>query len=159
MCVARGLLFEGNVLAYDLTSNEAKWVPVRGMAEDLSRAEEASTRELSYMVPLDSAKEAQRLDRFRELRSESGGESGMEECPAETPHEEHMDQGYEGDSDEERSDSTPDDLCSPASSLGCVHHHTIISRVAAQMASAGQTSAHLRRKVALCLEAKNMPSA
>ena len=32
------------------------------MAEDLSQAEEASARELSNMVPLDSAKEAQRLD-------------------------------------------------------------------------------------------------
>ena len=33
-----------------------------------------------------------------------------------------MDQGYEGDSDEERSDSIPDDSCSPVSSQGSVHH-------------------------------------
>ena len=93
-----------------------------GTAEDLSQAEEASTRELSNMVLLDSANKAQRLDQFGEQRSKSGGESGTEECPAEAPHEEHMDQGYEGDSDEERSDSTPNDSCSPVSSQGSVHH-------------------------------------
>ena len=74
------------------------------------------------MVLLDSAKESQRLDQFWELRSERGGESGAEECPAEAPHEECMDQGYEGDSDEAGSDSTLDDLCSPASSLGSACH-------------------------------------
>ena len=62
MCMAMGLLFEGNTLAYDSASNEAEWVPMWGMAEDLSQAEEASTRELSNMVPLDSTEEAQRLD-------------------------------------------------------------------------------------------------
>ena len=74
------------------------------------------------MVLLDSAKVAQRLDQFGEQRSESGGESGIEECPTEAPHEEHMDQGYEGGSDDEGSDNTPDDLCSPASSQGSVCH-------------------------------------
>ena len=62
VCMARGLLFEGNVLVYNPASNETEWVPVWGTAEDLSRAEEASTRELSNMVPLDSAEEVQRLD-------------------------------------------------------------------------------------------------
>ena len=146
VCMARGLLFEGNVLAYDPTSNEAKWVPMQGMAEDLSQAEEASARELSNMVPLDSTKEAQRLDWFWELRSESGGESGMEECSAEAPCKEHMDQGYEGDSDVERSDSTPNDLCSPGSSMQSVHHPCHYS-----------SGAHPRMKVALCLKAKNTP--
>ena len=74
------------------------------------------------MVPLDSTEEAQRLDQFGEQRSDSRGESGMEECPTEAPHEEHMDQGYKGDSDEAGIDSTPDDLCSPASSPGSVCH-------------------------------------
>ena len=36
----------------------------------------------------------------------------------EAPREEHMDQGYKGDSDEEGSDSTPDGSCSPVSSQG-----------------------------------------
>ena len=113
--MARGLLSEGNILAYDPASNEVEWVSMWGMAEDLSQAEDTSAREISNMVPLDSANEAQRLDRFGEQRSESGGASDAEEFPTEAPHEECMDQGYEGDSDEERSDSTPDDSCSPAS--------------------------------------------
>ena len=58
VCMARGLLFEGNVLAYDPASNEVEWVPMQGSAEDLSQAEEASTRELSNMVLLDSAKKS-----------------------------------------------------------------------------------------------------
>ena len=119
--MARGLLFEGNILAYDPASNEAEWVPMWGMAEDLSQAE-ASTRELSSMVPLDSAEEAQNLDQFREQRSESGGEIGAEECPTEAPCKECMNQGHEGDSDEEGSDSTPDDSCFPASSQGSACH-------------------------------------
>ena len=58
VCMARGLLFEGSILASDPTSNEAEWIPVWGTAEDLSQAEEASARELSNMVLLDSADEA-----------------------------------------------------------------------------------------------------
>ena len=76
VCVARGLLFEGNILAQGPASNEAEWVPVRGTAEDLCQGGEASAKELSNMVPLDSAEEAQRLDRCGEQRSESRGESG-----------------------------------------------------------------------------------
>ena len=38
------------MLAYDPTSNEREWIPVRGMASDLSQAEEASTRELNNMI-------------------------------------------------------------------------------------------------------------
>ena len=74
VCMARGLLFEDSILIYDPTCNEAEWIPVRGMEEDLSQVEEASTRELSNMVPLDSTTEMHRLDRFGELRSESRGE-------------------------------------------------------------------------------------
>ena len=76
---------EGNILAYDSTSNEVEWVPMQAMAEDLSQAKEASASELSKMVPLDSAEEAQRLDQFGEQRSESRRESGAEECPMEAP--------------------------------------------------------------------------
>ena len=68
VCMARGLLFEGNVLAYDPTRNEVEWILMLGVADDLSQAEEASARELSNMVPLDSCEEAQRLDQFGEQR-------------------------------------------------------------------------------------------
>ena len=159
VCMVRGLLFEGNVLAYDRISNEAEWVPVQGMAEDLSQAEEASTRELSTMVPLYSTKEAQRLDQLGEQRSESGGESDAKKCPTEAPCEEGMEQGYEGGPDEEGSDSIPNDSCSPASGQGSTYHTYRYSLVHHPGATAGQASAHLRMKVTPCLEAKKMPPA
>ena len=122
VCVARGLFFEGNILTYDPASNEMEWIPMQGTAEDLSQAEDASTRELSNMVPLDSAEEAQRLDRFGEQKSKSRVESDAKEDPTDAPHKECMDQGYEGGSDYEGSNSTPDDLCSPVSSQGSACH-------------------------------------
>ena len=83
----------------------------------------------------------------------------MEECPTEAPCKEHMDQGYEGDSDEERSDSTPM-IRAPQHLARRVHAtHALIPQGAAHVASAGQTSAHPRMKVALCLEVNNTPPA
>ena len=86
------------MLAYDPTSNEAEWIPVQGMASDLSQAEEASTRELSNMVLHDTIEGAWRLDRFGEQRSKSGdgGAEGSDnkESATEAPHKEHMEQGY-----------------------------------------------------------------
>ena len=87
------------MLAYDLTSNEAEWIPVQGMASDLSQVEEASAKELSNMVPHDTIEGVQRLDRFREQRSKSG-DGGMEgsdaeESTVEAPHKACMDQGYD----------------------------------------------------------------
>ena len=43
LCVARGLVFEGSVLAYNPTMNEAEWIPVCGLANDLTWAEERPT--------------------------------------------------------------------------------------------------------------------
>ena len=153
-----GLLFEGNVLAYDPASNEVEWVPMQGTAEDHSQAE-ASARELSNMAPLTPLKRHRGWTNLGN-RSESRGKSGAEECSMEAPRKKRMDQGYKGDSDEAGSDSTPDDLSSPASSQGGVHTTcAAIPWGATQVASAGQTSAHPRMKVALCLEVKNMPPA
>ena len=63
-----------------------------------------------------------RLDRFGEQRSESGNggaeRSDAKESTAEAPHKEHMDQGYEGGSDEDKSDSALNGSCSSASSQG-----------------------------------------
>ena len=42
ICMVQGLLFEGSVLANDLTTNGTKWIPVLGSASDLSPVEEAS---------------------------------------------------------------------------------------------------------------------
>ena len=104
------------MLAYDLVSNEAEWIPVWGMVSDLSQVEEVSARELNNMVPHDSDEGARRLDWFGKQRSESGEEGmedsgvednvddndGAKEGTEEAPHKEEtkdepMDQGYEGD--------------------------------------------------------------
>ena len=42
LCVARALVFEGSVLAYNPAKNEAEWVPVHGLTNDLTLAKERS---------------------------------------------------------------------------------------------------------------------
>ena len=51
LCTARALVFKGSVLAYNPTLNEAEWVPVHGLANDLSWAEERSAVALANYVP------------------------------------------------------------------------------------------------------------
>ena len=67
ICFARGLIFEGAVLAYDLVSTGAEWIPVRGTTQDLSRAE-MSALALENMVPHSPDAELERLNRFGESR-------------------------------------------------------------------------------------------
>ena len=38
LCTVRTLVFEGSILAYNPTMNEAEWVPMHGLANDLSWA-------------------------------------------------------------------------------------------------------------------------
>ena len=52
--VAHGLLFEGNILAYDPASNGMEWVPVRETVNDLSPVEDSSAQELSNITLPDS---------------------------------------------------------------------------------------------------------
>ena len=51
LCIVRALVFEGSVLAYNPAKNEAEWVPVRGLTNDLTWAEERSTVALANYVP------------------------------------------------------------------------------------------------------------
>ena len=51
LCVARALVFKGSVLAYNPARDEAEWVPVCGLAYDLTWAEERSTVALANYVP------------------------------------------------------------------------------------------------------------
>ena len=51
LCTAGALVFEGSILAYNPTMNEAEWVPICGLANDLSWAEERSTVALANYVP------------------------------------------------------------------------------------------------------------
>ena len=51
LCVAWALVFEGSVLAYNPTRDEAEWVPTRSITNDLSWAEERSAVALVNFVP------------------------------------------------------------------------------------------------------------
>ena len=64
--VAHGLLFEGNILAYDPASNGMEWVPVRGTVNNLSPMEDSSAQELSNITLPDSPKDIPQMDRFGE---------------------------------------------------------------------------------------------
>ena len=58
LCTVRALVFEGSILVYNPTMNEAEWVPVHGLANDLSWAEEWSAVALANYVPLVPAEAA-----------------------------------------------------------------------------------------------------
>ena len=64
--VVRGLLFKGNVLAYDLASNGAEWILVWGTINNLSPAEDSSAWELSNITLPDSPKDIPQMDQFWE---------------------------------------------------------------------------------------------
>ena len=51
LCIARALVFEGSILAYNPTKNKAEWVPVRGLTNDLTWADERSAVALANYVP------------------------------------------------------------------------------------------------------------
>ena len=50
LCTVRALVFEGSILVYNPAMNEAGWVPVHGLANDLSWAEERSAVALANYV-------------------------------------------------------------------------------------------------------------
>ena len=80
LCVARALVFEGSVLAYNPAKNEAEWVPVHGLANNLTWAEERSTVALANYVPR-IPKEATRITRLgaHQLMSWPNDSSMLEE--------------------------------------------------------------------------------
>ena len=51
LCVAWALVFEGSVLAYNPTRDEAEWVPMHGLTNDLTWAEERSAVALANYMP------------------------------------------------------------------------------------------------------------
>ena len=62
ICFTRGLIFEGNVLAYDPSTNKVEWIPMHGTTGDLLWAEEVSALALCNMVPHVLDEGAERLD-------------------------------------------------------------------------------------------------
>ena len=63
LCTVRALVFEGSILTYNPTLNEAEWIPMRGLANDLSWAKERSAVALANYVPC-TPKEAERIARL-----------------------------------------------------------------------------------------------
>ena len=59
LCTMRALVFEGSILAYNPTLNKAEWVPVHGLVNDLSWAEERSAVALANYVLCAPAEAAQ----------------------------------------------------------------------------------------------------
>ena len=51
LCMARALVFKGSVLAYNPARNKVEWIPVCGLTNDLTWAEERSTIALANYVP------------------------------------------------------------------------------------------------------------
>ena len=51
LCIARALVFEGSILAYNPAKNEAEWVPAHGLPNDLTRTEERSAVALANYAP------------------------------------------------------------------------------------------------------------
>ena len=83
LCIVRALVFKGNILVYNTTMNEAEWVPVHGLANDLSWAKERSTVALANYVPCIPA-EAAWITRLRASRivscpGDNSSTSGEEE--------------------------------------------------------------------------------
>ena len=51
LCIARALVFGGSILAYNPAKNQAEWVPVHGLTNNLTWAEERSAIALANYVP------------------------------------------------------------------------------------------------------------
>ena len=58
LCVVRGLVFEGSVLAYNPAMNKVEWIPLHGLTNDLTWAKERSTVALANCVPCTPAEVA-----------------------------------------------------------------------------------------------------
>ena len=58
-CVAQALVFEGSILAYNPARDEVQWVPMHGLANDLTWAEERSAVALVNYMPCVSQEVAQ----------------------------------------------------------------------------------------------------
>ena len=86
ICFARGLIFEGNILAYDPSTNGVEWIPVCSTTSDLSWTEDMLALALCNMVPHNPDVGAKRLDRFGECRDEKERGGVKEASSAETPH-------------------------------------------------------------------------
>ena len=105
LCIVRALVFKGSVLAYNPAKNEAEWVPVCGLTNDLTWAKERSAVALANYVPCipEEAAWITRLGAHR-IVSWSDDSSTLEEEEAQHPKPQTTD--IEPKWGEEREDRT-----------------------------------------------------
>ena len=99
LCVVRGLVFKGSILAYDPTRDKAEWVPTCGVANDLSWVEKRMPVALANFVPHTS----QETDRITELGTchlAWTDESSLEEEGEEMQEEDDMHEQMQEEDDE-----------------------------------------------------------
>ena len=121
LCTTRALVFEGSILIYNPALNEVEWLPVHGLANDISWAEERSAMALANYV-LHTSAEAAQIARLRAGRVVScpGNDSSTTEERGELQHldapsmdeEEVDDEGKEGaDRQMSPGDKAETDMC------------------------------------------------
>ena len=118
LCMAWALVFEGSVLAYNPTRDEAEWVPTRGVTNNLSWAEEKSAVALANFVPR-VPQEVARIARLgaRHLMSWPNNSSSEEEEEEDGQEEEEEDEQEEEEEPaevEEQGEASPKPLSSSA---------------------------------------------
>ena len=103
LCVAQALIFEGSILVYNPTRDEAEWVPACGITNDLSWAEERSVVALVNFVP----RIPQEADCIVELRTHcllgwSNDSSSEKEDDEQMQEEDGEPKGDEAEGDEHK---------------------------------------------------------
>ena len=110
LCTARALVFEGSILTYNPTLNEAEWVLACGLANDLSWAEERSAVALAnYVLPAPA--EAAQIARLRAGRIVScpGDDSSASTEEEETWHSDTQSTNPPTDTDPEVGDESEEE--------------------------------------------------
>ena len=108
--MAWGLIFEGSILAYNATRDEAEWVPTHRVTNNLSWAEERMAVMLVNFVPCIP----QEVDRVAELGARRllgwADDSPSEEDDEQTQEEEDKPEGEEHEEAEEQEEEDPANL-------------------------------------------------
>ena len=114
LCIVRALVFEGSALVYNPAMNEVEWVPVRGLANDLTWAEERSAMALANYVPCIPAEAAQiaRLGAYQIVSCPEDFSTSEEE---ETQHSnpQTMDPEHEDESEDRAGQNHPEEEAEP----------------------------------------------
>ena len=108
LCVARALVFEGSILAYNPTRDKVEWVPTCGVANDLSWAEEKSAMALENYVPCIS-QEAASIARLGACCLMSWPDSSLSEEDEQEEDEQEEDEQEEDEQEEDEQEEEEDE--------------------------------------------------